>query len=122
MLKIAIMCLEGKETKKDLNEAEYWAEKAWERGNTSGAYVMGLIKEEEHNLSSSAIWFKKGSGKSDGDCCLRYGLCFLDGKGVERNVQEALFFIEQARHLKLKYCKQFEIFNAYIRAKEASGS
>ena len=117
MLSLAKIHLDGTETKTDLNEAEYWAREAWERGNSSGAYMMGLIEEKRNNLTSSFNWFLKGTKLRDGDCCFRYGLCFLEGTGVGKNPREALFFLEQAQGLRLRYSKQFEVNQACIRAR-----
>jgi TPR repeat protein len=86
--------LNGIKTEKNLELAKSWLQKAADQGDTSAAYDLGALSEEERNYLSAARFYKLA--ESDPHAKLRLAHLYSEGLGVVRDESAAAQLILDA--------------------------
>ena len=57
--------------------------------NAEAQYVLGLQSEYEGNCAAAFDWYKKAAEQNHAEACWHLAKCYDEGKGVDRNLDEA---------------------------------
>ncbi len=107
-MRIASMYLEGKGTDINIPEAIKWLEKASAQGNPDAAYQLGYIyasgkyhvqdipKSNEYYATALTLYDLSEIKNSNSTAEYRIGLIHLNGLGVEKNINKAISWLDEA--------------------------
>ncbi|POG64081.1 hypothetical protein GLOIN_2v1679302, partial [Rhizophagus irregularis DAOM 181602=DAOM 197198] len=93
----------GEGTKKNLEKAFHWYQKAAEKDhvaaifNLSGCYRYGVGTEK--NLEKAFHWYQKAAEKDHVEAMNNLALCYENGEGTEKNLEKAFYW-----HQKVAEC------------------
>ncbi|CAB4474467.1 unnamed protein product [Rhizophagus irregularis] len=93
----------GEGTKKNLEKAFHWYQKAAEKDhvaaifNLSGCYRYGVGTEK--NLEKAFHWYQKAAEKDHVEAMNNLALCYENGEGTEKNLEKAFYW-----HKKVAEC------------------
>lgn len=84
-------CIQGCE--KDFSENEADARTKAEKGDPQGQYSLGWHYSELGNYTEAFKWFRLAALQGNGIAQAQIGLMYFNGQGVERNYEEAYFWL-----------------------------
>jgi len=82
-------------------------EKAAEAGNPEAQFSLACELYEEPTLEKSAFLFKKAAEAGHAYAMWCHGLNLLSGRGIEKNEEEGLSFIQRSAELKFEGAVKF---------------
>lgn len=80
----------GKGVRKDPDKGVYWYKKAYENGDSTGAFNLAVHRKNEGNFRSAVIWFKKAIATNDGDACIELAKIYLGRKRGQKTAANLL--------------------------------
>jgi TPR repeat protein len=80
----------GKGVRKNLDKAAHWYKKAYENGDSSGAFNLAIGMKNEGRVRSAIVWFKKAIAMNDGDARISLAKIFIDQKGGQKTATALL--------------------------------
>jgi len=95
-IRIAEMCVEGKELNQDYVEAAKWYHKAAEEGDASAAAKLGLILAGAGAFDRALPWCQTAATKGDREGMFCMGWLYQGGTGVEQDPVAARQLFERA--------------------------
>jgi hypothetical protein len=95
---LAVMTLDGKGTPKDAEAARRLFEQAAAKGHPGALYNLGVmaVGREPPDFKAAADYFRKSAEAGDPDGAYSLALLYREGRGVERDVNEAARWMEFA--------------------------
>lgn len=74
-----------------------YIQKAADLGNSSGKIYLSTKYERDGDYSKSVEVYRKYSEEGNGQAMERLSLCYLNGLGVEKDIDKALYWSDRAR-------------------------
>jgi TPR repeat protein len=74
----------GKGVEKSPNDAAYWYRQAYKRGDSTGAFNLGIDKQNEGNVRTAVIWFKKALALHYGEAGIELAKIYMARRGGEK--------------------------------------
>ncbi len=107
----------GLGVEKDYKKAIKYLDMAVDEGESGAALFLGRLYKEgtvvEKDMKKAVSYFCSGMHNCDfKDSAYEYGLCYLNGEGVEKNINTAYKWISGAAHANCLEAKKF-IINCY---------
>jgi len=98
---IGLMYQKAQGTKKDIQKAKIWYEKAANQGDLSSMHNLGVLYLNEKKYNKAEKWLLKAAqdGKGYTPSIYNLGLIYLYGWGVKPDYQKALNYMQQAKSL-----------------------
>lgn len=76
---------------------------AAEQGDAGAQYQLAEIyaeesegEEDEESEKEAAKWYRKAAEQGDADGQYGLGCCYAEGKGIQQNKQEAIYWLSKA--------------------------
>lgn len=88
--------LNGVGVSKDHDQAVFWFEKSAEQDNPLGQYNLAVMEEIRSNYENAANLYFKSATQGFVDAQYNLGLLFREGRGVEANDEQAVFWLKKA--------------------------
>lgn len=100
-IRLAQMHYLGQGVTKDSSGAAGWMSKAAEIGGTGAIYEIGShyfrgLNGVPEDFNEALKWFRKGAGLGHHRSMWRVGQMLESGKGVDRNVEQAIYWYKKA--------------------------
>lgn len=89
----------GKGVETNKQEAQKWCNKLEKIAEQEDAHILtrlGTLYYEKGDYNSAVKWFEKVVELDEEEAQYYLGLCYFDGKGVEKNIKTAVSLIKQA--------------------------
>jgi TPR repeat protein len=93
------MYAEGIGTTRDSTEAFKWFSQAASLGSARGAYHCANFLLAQKNYAEAIPYLRTSAKLGFSPAVLWLGLCYLNGRGIERDVSKALTLIEESARL-----------------------
>ena len=91
------MYLDGKGTKKDLQKALEWFQKAAEFNNVTAINNIGYIHETQENYKEALKWYKRAAELNDAVAMMNLAGLYFMGWGTRKNEKLGQHWIDKAR-------------------------
>jgi hypothetical protein len=95
---LGVMTLDGAGVPKNVEAARLLFEKAAEKGHPGALYNLGVISigRDPPDFAAAAKFFRRAAEAGDSDAAYSLALLYREGRGVERDVEEAARWMEFA--------------------------
>ena len=95
---VGLAALRGEGMAQDKNLAKDWFEKAAAKGHAAALYNLGVlaIEGDIQDFRAAAAWFRRAGDAGSADAAYSLAVLLKEGKGVERNPQEAALWMRRA--------------------------
>ncbi len=97
MQNIGYCYFNGEGVDEDFEQALYWYQKALDNGLEDALFDVGVSYKKLGKYEKAFEYFMAGAKKDDPDCQRQVGTAYFEGRGVERDLSEAIFWIERAK-------------------------
>lgn len=93
---LGVRYLKGLGVKQSIPRAEDWLKRAADKGVAAAEYRLGTICAAKSGEAARAVaWYRRAAEKGDVDAMLALALCAERGTGLEKNLEEALFWYQK---------------------------
>jgi TPR repeat protein len=120
MIKLGEYCQSGRGLPTNKTEAVNWYRKAAEKGAVDAMYPLAKCLQNGEgtstNLIEAVVWLRRNyeaGGDKYGSTALTLGLCYENGKGVERSREQATKWFEEANRLYVNLLGSANRFTQY---------
>ena len=96
----------GRGLLQDRQQARSWYEKAAARGSGNAMNSLGLLSEENRDDAAAVGWYRKAADLNHAGAMGNLGYCYEVGRGVDRNMDEALRYYRKAADLGSRFASQ----------------
>lgn len=88
-------------TRQNREKAKYWYEKASNAGHSCAQFDLGwyCFYDHKEDYKSAFEWFKKAAEQNNPNACYLLGDCYSMGRGVAKDIPNAILWYEKAESL-----------------------
>ncbi|GES87980.1 kinase-like domain-containing protein [Rhizophagus clarus] len=115
MFNLTLYYKNGKGTKKDLEKAFHWCQKAADSNDADAMFNLALSYENgegtEKDFGKAYYWYQKAVDSNVVDAMHKLAFCYHNGQGTEKNLKKAFHWYQKAAYsghtdamLKLTLC------------------
>lgn len=89
----------GEGTRKNTKRAIHWYEQGYKAGSSMCASNLATIYRDAGDARKEFKWYQRGAAMDDGDAQVEVAIRLLTGKGVRRDLKEAIRLLEQVQKM-----------------------
>lgn len=94
--RLGVLYTDGKIVPKDYEQAIKWYSLAAQQEHPKAQVYLAMLYQKQKDYKNAAMWYVKAAGHGEPKAQYYLGLMFLAGKGVQKNIEEALKWLDKA--------------------------